>query len=163
MVYFRPYEWSPALSWLSSSAFWIAAFTLAVFVPSQLSLEGNLTARPREVNLVLLLTLTALLSVPLALNPLIAWNSFVEYLKVVAMFIVMVNVVRTENRLKALLSLVLIASCVLSLAAITDYSSGRLALKGTRIEGAIGGFLLCFWFGTPLVTMVPFLFSRLIS
>lgn len=156
VVYFRPYEWTPALSWLSSSAFWIAAFTLAIFVPSQLSLEGNLTARPREVNLVLLLTLTALLSVPFALNPLKAWGSFVEYLKVVAMFIVMVNVVRTENRLKALLSLVLIASCFLSLAAITDYSSGRLALRGDRIEGALGGL-----FDNPndlalhLVTMVP--------
>jgi len=156
VVYFRPYEWSPVLSWLSSSAFWIAVFTLAVFVPSQLSLEGNLTARPREVNLIFLLALTALLSVPFALDPSKAWDSFVEYLKVVAMFIVLVNVVRTESRLKALLSLVLIASCVLSLAAITDYSSGRLALRGTRIEGAIGGL-----FDNPndlalhLVTMVP--------
>jgi len=165
VVYFRPYEWTHALSWLSSSAFWIAVFTIAVFVPSQLSLEGNLTARPREVNLVLLLTLTALLSIPLALNPSKAWDSFVEYLKVVAMFIVMVNVVRTEKRFKALLSLVLIASCVLSLAAIADYASGTLALKGDRIEGAIGGL-----FDNPndlalhLVTMVPIsIVSALIS
>jgi len=156
VVYFRPYEWSSALFWLSSSAFWIAAFTLAIFIPTQLGLENNLTARPREVNLILLLTLMALLSVPFALNPLRAWSSFVEYLKVVAMFIVMVNVVRTKKRLQALIWLVLIASVVLSAAAINDYETGRLGLRGDRIEGVIGGP-----FDNPndlalhLVTIVP--------
>jgi len=155
-VYFRPYEWSSALFWLSSSAFWIAAFTLAIFIPTQLGLENNLTARPREVNLILLLTLMALLSVPFALEPLRAWNSFVEYLKVVAMFIVMVNVVRTKKRLQALIWLVFIASVVLGAAAINDYQTGRLALRGDRIEGVIGGL-----FDNPndlalhLVTIVP--------
>jgi len=155
-VYFRPYEWSPALFWLSSSAFWIAALTLAIFIPTQLGLENNLTARPREVKLILLLALMALLSVPFALEPLRAWNGFVEYLKVVAMFIVMVNVVTTKKRLQALIWLVLIASVVLSAAAMNDYQTGRLGLNGYRIEGVIGGL-----FDNPndlalhLVTIVP--------
>ena len=36
------------------------------------------------------------------------------------MFVVMVNVLRTEKRLRALILLVLFASCVLSMAALTD-------------------------------------------
>jgi len=40
-------------------AFWIAAATLLVFVPSQLILEGNFTAKPRELMLVLLLAIVA--------------------------------------------------------------------------------------------------------
>ena len=63
VVYFRPYELFSWLSWASSMAFVIAILTLLAFVPTQLGL-GNLTARPREVNLVLLLLLTALLSIP---------------------------------------------------------------------------------------------------
>jgi hypothetical protein len=142
LVFFRPYEWSPSLSWLSSSAFWIALLTLLVYALAQLGLENNLTARPREVNLVLLLTLTGALSIPLALEPSRAFASFFEFLKVVAIFIVMVNVIRTETRLKALWLLVLVATCILSISAINDYRLGRLALQGVRIKGSIGGWRL---------------------
>jgi O-antigen ligase len=55
------------------------------------------------------------------------------------MFLVTVNVLRTEKQLKALLLLVLVATCILSFSAINDYRTGNLSLKGVRIEGAIGG------------------------
>lgn len=156
VLYFRPYEFSSALSWLSSSAFVLATATLLVFIPTQLGLEGRITARPREVNLVLLLLAAALLSIPMALSHATAWGAFTEYLKVVIMFIVMVNVVRTEQRLRAMLLLVLAASCFLSVGAIYDYRIGKLASEGGRINGVIGGL-----FGNPndlalhLVTIVP--------
>jgi len=155
-VFFRPYEFSPSLSWLSSFAFWIALATTIVYVLTQLGLENRITARPREVNLVLLLTLAAILSIPLALEPIRAWNSFIEFLKVVLIFIVMINVVRTEKRLKGLWLLVLIASVILSVGAVNDYRLGILGLQGRRIKGAIGGL-----FDNPndlalhLVTMFP--------
>ena len=156
VVYFRPYEWTPALGWLSSSAFWIAIATIAVFIPTQLGLEGNLTARPREVKLILLLTGLALLSIPFSLSPSSGLIAFLDYVKVILIFVVMVNVVRTDLRLKTLLVLSFVASCILSLLALNDYRSGNLTLQGTRISGWIGGI-----FSNPndlalhLVTMVP--------
>jgi putative inorganic carbon (HCO3(-)) transporter len=156
LVYFRPYELFPSLSWLSKSALVAALVTLAVFIPTQLGLENRLTAKPREVKLAFLLLLTGILSVPLALEPTRALQSFVDFSKVVLMFIVMVNVLRSEKRLRALILLVLFASCVLSVAALNDYVHGHLALQGVRIEGLIGGL-----FGNPndlalhLVTMIP--------
>jgi O-antigen ligase len=156
LVYFRPYELFPSLTWLSKGAFIVAVMTLAVFIPAQLGLENRITARPREVKLVIALLVTGLLSIPLALEPPRAVQSFIEFFKVVAMFIVMVNVLRTEKRLKALIQLVLFASCVLSLAALNDYAQGNLALQGRRIAGLIGGL-----FSNPndlalhLVTMIP--------
>ena len=156
ILYFRPYEWDPSLAGLSSAAFWIAAATLLVFFPTQLTLEGNLTARPAEVNLLLLLLVSGLLSLTFALDRSVGWWSFVEYLKVALMFIVMVNVVRTERRLRLLLWLVIIVSIVVSVAAVNDYRAGRLALEGRRIAGVIGGL-----FSNPndlalhLVTIVP--------
>ena len=164
LVFFRPYEWTPSLSWLSSSAYWIANFTLAVFIPTQLGLENKITSRPREVNLVLLLFLACLLSIPLATDPTIAWNGVNTYIKVVIMFIVMVNVVRTEKRMKALLFMVLVGSCVLSISAINDFRLGRLGLNGQRIEGVIGGL-----FDNPndlalhLVTMLPLAVALLLG
>lgn len=157
ILYFRPYELSASLQFLSGSAFWIALFTLAVFFPSQLILEGNLTARPREVNLVLLLCVTALLSIPLALNPSEAWETFNDtFIKAVLMFIVMVNVVRTRQRLTHLFVLAIAVSCVLSLKALDDYARGNLTVEGYRIAGSIGGM-----FGNPndmalhLATILP--------
>lgn len=155
VVFFRPYEFS-SLSWLSTSAFWIAVVTLAVFVVTQLGLENTITARPRELTLVLVIFLLGALSIPQALDAVRAWGAFTNFLKVVLIFIVMINVVRTEKRLKKLWILVLVASCILSVNAIDDYRLGRLELQGIRIKGAIGGM-----FDNPndlalhLVTMLP--------
>ena len=155
-VFFRPYEFSPSLMWLSSFAFWIALATLIVYTLTQLGLENQFTARPKEVKLVVLLLAIGLISTPLALDPVKAWDAFVQFFKVVLIFVLMVNVVRTEKRLKTIWILVLIATCVLCVNAINDYRTGQLALKGVRIKGSIGGL-----FDNPndlalhLVTMFP--------
>src|SRR5687768_13434737 len=66
ILYLRPYELIPALSSLNQMAFYTGIVTLAVYFGTQLALEGNLTARPKEINLILLLGLAALLSMPMA-------------------------------------------------------------------------------------------------
>jgi O-antigen ligase len=157
VVYFRPQEFVSALASMSPSlAFWVAVATLAVFLPAQLGLEGTLTARPREVNLVFVLLLLGLVGVPLALAPGEAWAAWVDYAKVVTMFVVMLNVVRTEGRLRSMFWLALAVSVILSVGALYDYQAGRLAPNGDRIEGVVGGL-----FENPndlalhLVTMIP--------
>jgi putative inorganic carbon (HCO3(-)) transporter len=157
VLYFRPYELFSSLSGFTSMAFAVAVPTLIVFFATQFTREGNLTARPREVNLVLLFVVTALLSIPLALNRGEAWDEFNgTFIRAVLMFVVMVNAVRTERRLRALLWLALAISCFLAVSAISDYRAGRLADQGARVAGAVGGM-----FGNPndlalhLVTMVP--------
>lgn len=155
-LYFRPHETFEAFASLKTLAFWIAVSTLAVFAPTQLGLEGNLTARPREVNLILLLSLAALLSVPLSLDPAEAWTSFVEFFKVIVMFIVMVNVMRTERRLKILIFLSLAVGCIVSGGGISDYNQGRFMDHGQRIKGIIGGmFATSNDMALHLVIMVP--------
>ncbi len=166
VLYFRPYELIPALASFTSLAYWIAIATIAIFLPSQLALEGNLTARPRELRFVLLLALAAVLSIPLAIQPADAWEMFnKEFIKAVLMFIVMLNVVRTEARLKGLLLLSLAISCLLSINAVSDYSASRFALAAAgRIGGIVGGM-----FGNPndmalyLVTTMPIAFALLFS
>ncbi|HWS87141.1 MAG TPA: O-antigen ligase family protein [Pyrinomonadaceae bacterium] len=154
-VYFRPYELF-ALPALDYGAQFLAIFTLLAYFPSQLSAEGNLTARPREVVLALLLLAAALLSVPTAVSPGEAWDNTLEFGKVILIFVVAVNVVRTERRLRGLLVLVMAASLMLSFNAYSDYAAGRLELRGERVKGMLGGM-----FDNPndlalhLVTMVP--------
>ena len=166
ILYFRPYELFTWLSWASSSAFVVAIFTLLSYVPTQLGLEGNLSARPREVNLVLLILLAATISMPLALKRTVAWNSLLDFAKVIVMFIVMVNVIRTEKRLKTMLLLALVTSCILSAAAVNDFRLGRFLvdLDLNRIRGFLGNL-----FDNPndlalhLVTMFPLALGLLLG
>jgi O-antigen ligase len=164
VLYFRPYELVPALAGISSMAFWLAVPTLVVFMVSQFAIEGNLTVRTREVNLALLLLLAGLLSMPLAIAPGEAWDEFNHaFWKAVMMFIVIVNVVRTERRLKGLIFLGLAIGCMLSVGAINDYRAGRFLIEGQRVAGVVGGM-----FGNPndlalhLVTMIPLAFGLLL-
>lgn len=156
VLYFRPYELFPVLSWTRTAAFWIAVVTIAFFIPTQLGLENQISTRPRELKLLFFLVIAALLSVIFASDPALSWNRFTEYLKVVLMFVVMINVVRTKARLKGLLILCLIASIFFSVAAINDYRLGNLVSGGVRVQGIVGGM-----FQNPndlalhLVTMVP--------
>ncbi len=155
-VYLRPYELIPALMPLHTMAFWVALATILVFLPIQLGLEGNLTSRPREVNLLLLLCAAVLLSVPLGDDPANSFNSFFDFLKVVLIFVVMVNVIRTESRWKFLVLLLLLISCFLGVSAVWDYRAGFQLIEGDRVTGSIGNM-----FKNPndlalhLVTMVP--------
>src|SRR5687768_11585288 len=72
-LYFRPYELIPGLSSFQSLALILAVVTLLIYLPSQLSLEGKLTAFPVEIKCALFLIFWALLTLPLAKDPGLAW------------------------------------------------------------------------------------------
>lgn len=155
VLFYRPYEYVPLPMTL---AFWLATLTLAVYFPAQLGAEGNLTARPREVNLVLLLCLAGLASVVFAKESRAdAWATFSNiFIRAILIFLVIVNVVRTERRLRWLLVLAIGSGVALAGGALSDYASGRLTVEGYRVEGRIGGI-----FENPnemalhLVTLLP--------
>lgn len=156
VLYGRPAEFYPSV-WTNSLALIIGVITLGCFVATQISLDGNLTVRPSEVNLVLLFMLTGLLSIPLAIDPAVAWGEFSgTFIRGILIFIVIINVVRTEKRLKALLFLAVATAIVLSVQAINDYRLGLMTVEGYRAAGRGKGL-----FGNTndmalhLVTMLP--------
>ncbi len=157
MVLFRPYELIPSLSFLSTSAFYLAAATVLVYLPTQLAAEGSLTALSTEVKCVLALMVIALVTMPIAKDPSIAWATFSDnFIKAILMFIVMINVVRTRRRLVNLLWISLAIAVYLSFTAVSSYMKGELNVEGYRVGVEVGGL-----FGNPndlalhLVTMIP--------
>src|SRR2546426_7266876 len=135
ILYARPAEFYPS-ALTASIALLAGMATLGFFVPTQLSLEGTLTARPREVNLVLLFCLMGLLSVPFAINREEAWLEFSgTFIRCIVIFVVIVNVVRTEARLKGLIFLAMVAGIWLSAEAINDYRLGLMTVEGYRAAG----------------------------
>jgi len=163
VLYARPAEIYPS-ALTASIALVVGVLTLGVFIPSQFALEGGLTALPREVMLVLLFCLAGLLSIPLAIDPAQAWHEFSDtFIRCIVIFVVLVNVVRTEKRLKGLLLLALITGVWLSLGAINDYRLGLMTVEGYRAGGRGGGI-----FGNSndmalfLVTIVPIAIALLL-
>ena len=139
ILYARPGEFYPS-PLTASIALIVGVATLGFYIPTQLSLEGTLTARPREVNLVLLFCLAGLLSIPLAINRQEAWEEFSgTFIRCIVIFIVLINVVRTEARLKGLLFLALVSSVWLSVEAINDYRLGLMTVSGYRAGGRGSG------------------------
>jgi O-antigen ligase len=164
ILYARPAEFYPS-ALTASIALLVGIATLGFFVPTQLSLEGTLTARPREVNLVLLFCLTGLLSVPFAINREEAWVEFSgTFIRCIVIFVVIVNVVRTEARLKGLIFLAMAAGIWLSAEAINDYRLGLMTVEGYRAAGRGTGI-----FGNTndmalhLVTILPLAVSLMLG
>ena len=157
MVYFRPYELVPGLGFLSTTAFFFALATLLVYLPTQLSTEGNITTLSTEVKCILVITGLALLTMPISKDFGMAWKEFNDsFIKAILMFIVMVNVVRTRRRLMGLLWMSMLAGVVLSYMALGMYMRGEMSVEGYRVGVEIGGM-----FGNPnelalhLVLMLP--------
>ena len=156
VLYARPAEFYPSAA-TKSLALIVGIVTLLVFAVTQVSLEGTFTARPREVNLVLLFALTGLLSIPLAIDPSPAWNDFSgTFIRGIATFIVIINVVRTEGRLKALLFVAVATAVMLSFQAMNSYRLGLMTVEGYRAAGVGSGiFANTNDMALHLVTMLP--------
>ena len=145
MVLFRPYEIVPGMTFLSGTAFYFAIATLAIFLPSQLAAEGNLTTLSTEVKAILAMTVIALATIPIAKDPTLAWEKFNDpYIKAVVIFIVLVNVVRTRKRLMQMMWLSFGIGVYLSYSALDLYLQGKFNVEEYRIAVDVGGM-----FGNP--------------
>ncbi|MGI8733612.1 MAG: O-antigen ligase family protein [Pyrinomonadaceae bacterium] len=160
LAYFRPYELSPALAWTAWLPYSLAVLMVAIFIPTGIALEGRITTRPREVNLLLLFGLIALISIPQAIDRSLAWTTFYSlFFKTAIVFIVTVNVLRSEFRLKAMILLGIVVGCFMSVSAF-----GSLVSEDMRARVGINNM-----FGEPnalalhLVTVIPLAVALLLS
>lgn len=145
VVYFRPYELFPALSGFSSIALILAVSTLLIYLPTQFAAEGTLTTLSTEIKCVLFMALWAVLTIPIAKDPARAWATFNDtFIKVVLIFIVMVNTLRTQTRLKGLMWLSIGVGVLLSYQALGHYQRGEFNVEGYRVNVDFGGM-----FGNP--------------
>lgn len=145
MVLFRPYELVPGLAFLSATAFYFAIATIAIYIPSQLATEGNLSMFSTEVKALLVMVILALVTIPIAKDPRLAWATFNDhFIKAVIIFIVLANVVRTRARLVSLMWLSFGIGIYLSFSALDLYLKGEFNVEEYRVAVDVGGM-----FGNP--------------
>ena len=134
IVLFRPYEILPGMEWLAFSAFYVGVATLIVFFPSQLATEGNLTKFSTEIKAILVMTAVAAALIPISVDPGTAWETFNDpFIKAVAIFVVLVNVVRTRRRLMQMMWLSFGIGIYLGGCAVDYYMEGKFSVESYRV------------------------------
>ena len=139
LVLVRPYELVGALSFLAATAFYFALATLMVYLPSQMAAESNLTIMTTEIKAILAMTVLAVLTIPIAKDPGLAWEKFNDpYIKAVIIFVIMVNVLRTRKRLLGMVWLSIGIGGYLSIAALDMYFKGQFTVESYRVAVEVG-------------------------
>ena len=154
LLYLRPNETFPQLFGTFPIVKIVAIITLLAYCASKLGLAERLTIWPLELKMLALITLLGVAFIPIASSPKDSIDVLTDtFLKVVTIFILMINLLNTRERLRSIMRLVVICGTVLALLAILSYIEGKFTVvtkgeEGTvvalRITGAVGGI-----FGNP--------------
>jgi O-antigen ligase len=144
LLYMRPNDLFPAIG-----SFPIVKI-VALIAPIAYIFEQSRLGKPLinwmlEVKMVFLLISLAILFIPAAPFPQSSIDTITDtFIKTVIVFVLIIQVVNTRERLLSLLKLVVICGAVLGFFAIKSFATGQFTLGGTRIEGLVGGM-----FGNP--------------
>jgi len=156
LLYLRPNEWFPLLGTFPVVKI-VAILSLAALFLVQLSEGRPLSVMPREFKLLLGLTAAMILSIPFGMAPGDSFAAFTDvYLKVVLIFVLMLNVVNSFKRLRRLLEVTVLCGAALAIGTLIQYARGLNLADGFRAGGIVGGA-----FGNPndlalaLNTMLP--------
>ncbi len=154
LLYLRPNETFPQVFGEFPIVKIVAIITLLAYFASKLGLAERLTVWPLELKMLALITLLGVAFIPIASSPKESIDVLTDtFLKVVTIFILMINLLNTRERLRSIMRLVVICGTVLALLAILSYIQGKFTVvtkgeEGTvvalRITGAVGGI-----FGNP--------------
>ena len=144
LLYTRPHDLWPDVFGDTPIIKYVAIPMIAIYIISKLVRGEQLTSWPLEVKLVGFLVLWSVVFAPIATEPDYAWTMLTEvFLKVVAVFILMVNLVDTRQRLRLMLKLVVVCGTFNAYLTIQNYLAGKWESISTigapRVEGLIGG------------------------
>ena len=157
IVYFRPYELIPGLSGLNEMTSIAALAATLFYLVSQFRSGKLLTVFPTEAKCVLFMLVWAVLVIPLAKDPGLAWTRLNDpFSKLVLIFIIMVTSLHTKLRLKGLMWLGIGVGIMVSYQAVEFYRAGIFETEGYRVNIDYNGM-----FGNPndmalhLVMFIP--------
>ena len=143
LLYFRPNEWLPIGTFPLVKI--VALSSLAGLFIVQISEGRPLSLMPRELKLLLGLTGLMLVSMAVGLDPASSFDSFTnDFLKVLLIFVLMVNVVNTFKRLRRLIEVTVVCGTLLAFGSLVQFARGQNLGDGFRATGIVGGM-----FGNP--------------
>jgi len=167
LLYMRPNEMFPEVFGDFPLAKIVAIITLMGFFGARLLAGERLSVFPIELCMLAIITSLGILFIPAAASPGDSIELLTDtFLKVVAIFVLLINLIDTHQRLQKMMKLVVICGAVLAFFAVASYLTGKFTIVthgeegtvvGLRITGIVGGI-----FGNPndlatsLDLLIPF-------
>ncbi len=142
LLFVRPNDLLPGVFGAFPFAKIVALFSISIYVFTRLARAQTISILPKELQMIGLMIFLALLLMPIALEPRRTLNILTDtFLKIVIVFMLMINLINTRERLRAFLKLLVFCGAAISLLGIKAYFSGALrADEGGDIRaGAEGG------------------------
>jgi putative inorganic carbon (HCO3(-)) transporter len=145
LLYLRPQEMFPSIFGTFPLVKLVAIFALATFIVGRLRLGQRISIWPVELKMLALLIGLSVAIIPLATSPDDSFKVLSDpFVKVVAIFVLMINLIDTRERLTSILRVIVVVGSFMALAAVRSYLAGEFTLKSTRITGVVSGL-----FGNP--------------
>lgn len=139
VLYFRPQDQIPGLQAVPFAEL-AALLGLGAMVFGRLSRGLSVSRVTPELVGVIALGLVILLTAPFSVWPGGAVGTFTDvYVKVILIFLLMVNTLTSVNRLHRFMTVVVIATGYLATRAVFDYARGINLVENGRVQGAVGG------------------------
>jgi O-antigen ligase len=145
LLYMRPNDTFPEVFGTFPLAKIVAISTMLAYALYKLSRAEPLTSWPLELKLVLLIAALGVLFIPFAAQPGDSMDLLTDaFFKVICIFVLLINLVDTPARLRALFKLVVVTGSLIGLSAIRSYLAGEFSVDGVRVAGMVRGI-----FGNP--------------
>jgi O-antigen ligase len=145
LLYLRPNEMFPEVFGTFPLIKIVAVLALAAYAISRLTRGQSLTIWPLELKMLGAIVLLGIIFMPIAQAPQDSIDVLTDnLLKIVCIFVLMINLINTRARLRLFFKLVVVCGVVLAVFAIRNYMTGSVGVKSGRIWGVVGGM-----FGNP--------------
>ena len=150
LLYLRPNELFPEVFGTFPLARIVAIVAVVAYLAGRLGHGERLTIVPLELKMLGVITLLGLLFAPVAAAPQDTIDVMLDmFLKVSIIFVLMINLIDTPKRLRAMFSLVVVCGTFFAALAVKSYLIGDfvviekkdIGVVGLRIIGAVGGFI----------------------
>ena len=139
LLFFRPQDQIPILNPLHLAEL-SALVALAAMVFGRLSRGLNVTRFTPELGAVVGLGVLILATAPFSIWMGGSVHTFTDiYVKIILIFVLMVNTLTTPKRIDRFLWLIVIASGYIGFRAVFDYARGINLVENGRVQGAVGG------------------------
>jgi hypothetical protein len=138
VIYLRPNDFVPLGDFPIAKL--VGGLVLGVFVFERLAGRQSLSVAPRELIYLLGLVTMMFLSVPLALDRSEALDTiFGLFIKVVLVFVLLINVVDSYGRLRRVMALTALCGAGIAVGTLWNFVAGERLTAGYRAMGALGG------------------------
>ncbi|HST20029.1 MAG TPA: O-antigen ligase family protein [Blastocatellia bacterium] len=138
MLYIRPNDILPIGAFPLVKI--VAILMLIAYIGSKISLGEPIMIWPLEMKMLAVIVLLGIIFTPISVSPMLSVETLTDsFFKVVSIFILIINLIDSRERLRSLMKLVVVCGTIVALGTVKSYFAGELVTDAAKsLERAAG-------------------------